>query len=126
VNENEFYRGALPMLKAAVTELEPQVDGVRFKLSEPGGSLVLSAIFKIPWAGTDQLQLIIFFQNMDGSEIVDAQVIWDHDSLYVEASEPEEGYMPATSENLEHQLSELPRLITAFKTAVLRGRPGDA
>jgi len=57
---------------------------------------------------------------------MDAQVIWDHDSLYVEADEPEQGAAPATADNLEHLIAELPRLIGAFKAAILRGRPADA
>jgi hypothetical protein len=108
-------------------ELQPQVRGVRVALDESAAEgAVLSAFFEFERADTNQLQLIIFSQMMDATEIVDAQVLWDHDSLYVEAEEPEEGYMPATSENLEHLLAELPRPIAAFKAAVLRGRPADA
>jgi hypothetical protein len=127
MNKDDFYREAKLLLKAAASELQPQVKGVRVALDESEAQgAILSAFFEEERANTDLLQLIIFSQMMDATEIVDAQVIWGHDSLYVEAEEPEEGYMPATSANLEHLLAELPRLIAAFKAAVLHGYPADA
>jgi len=127
MNKDKFYQEALPIMRAAVIELQPQVRGVRVKLDEPVGesSIALSAFFETSRAGTDMLQLIVLFQIIDGLDVVDAQVVWDHDSLYIEADLPDRGFVPTTSENLEHLLAELPRLIAAFKAAVLRGRPGD-
>jgi hypothetical protein len=127
MNKDAFYREAMPMLKAAATELRPKVEDVRLALerSEVGG-IFLGAFFSVSRANTDLLQLIIHFQIVDGLEVVDAQVIWGHDSLYVEADEPVQGYVAATSENLQHVLAKLPHLIAIFKAAVLRGRPADA
>jgi hypothetical protein len=126
MDKYEFSRNALPLLEAAVTELLSQVEAVRIKLeSSATNQMILSAFFEVPRTDTDMLFLNILFMTVDGTEMVDATVQWDHDSLYTEAEVPEAGYVPATSENLERLFAELPRLIAAFKTAVLRGLPAD-
>ena len=124
MNKNDFYSKAIPLLQAAVAELQLRLEGVKLTIdsSSPGG-IAISAFFDTTRADTDLLQLIVSFIVDDDKELMDAQVIWGHDSLYVEAEYSEKCYVDVTSENLEQLLSELPRLVTAFKVAVIRGRP---
>ena len=126
MNKEVFYSRVVPLLEAAASELSPQVNGVRVVLNSPHPEgYTISAFFDAPRSNADLLQLNISFNINDDGELIYAQVIWGHDSLYVEADYPEQGYAEATSENMERLLAEMPRLIGAFKTAVFRGYPED-